>query len=97
MSLLITALQNVSRRALTVEEGHALISHASRLARNEVPLYSATFVDDMYVDFGLAQETARLVKNCKQYITNSMYHDAIRRKTNEILEALFSLKEDSID
>ena len=28
-----------------------------QLARNEVPLYAATFVDDMYVDFGLAQET----------------------------------------
>jgi hypothetical protein len=37
-----------------------------QLARNEVPLYAATFVDDMYVDFGLAQGTAKLVKNCKQ-------------------------------
>lgn len=26
-----------------------------QLARNEVPLYAATFVDDMYVNFELAQ------------------------------------------
>lgn len=68
-----------------------------QLARNEVPLYAATFVDDMYVDFGLAQETAKLVKNCKQYITNGMYHDAIRSKTDEIMKELFTLRDDSID
>ncbi|PVH88522.1 alpha/beta-hydrolase [Cadophora sp. DSE1049] len=68
-----------------------------QLARNEVPLYSATFVDDMYVDFGFAQETAKLVKNCKQYITNSMYHDAIRSKTDGVMKELFALRDDSID
>jgi hypothetical protein len=68
-----------------------------QLARNEVPLYAATFIDDMYVDFGLAQETAKLVKNCKQYITNGMYHDAIRSKTEEIMKELFALRDDSID
>lgn len=68
-----------------------------QLARNEVPLYAATFVDDMYVDFGLAQETVKLVKNCKQYITNSMYHDAVRSKTDDVLKELFALRDDSID
>ncbi|KAG0651168.1 Proline iminopeptidase [Hyphodiscus hymeniophilus] len=68
-----------------------------QLARNEVPLYAATFVNDMYVDFGLAQETAKLVKNCKQYITNSMYHDAIRSQTDEVMKKLFALRDDSLD
>jgi hypothetical protein len=68
-----------------------------QLARNEVPLYAATFVDDMYVSFGLAQDTAKLVKNCKQFITNSMYHDAIRSKTNPVLRELFALRDDPID
>lgn len=49
------------------------------------------------MDFGLAQETAKLVKNCKQYITNGMYHNAIRAKTDEIMEKLFALRDDSID
>ena len=68
-----------------------------QLARNEVPLYAATYVDDMYVDFGLAQETATLVKNCKQFITNRMYHDAIRSSTDDVLKELFKLRDDSID
>lgn len=68
-----------------------------QLARNEVPLYAATFIDDMYVDFGLVQETVRKVKNCKQYITNTMYHDAIRSKTDDVLKELFALRDDNID
>ena len=68
-----------------------------QLAKNEVPIYAATFVDDMYVDFGLTQDTLRKVKNCKQFITNIMYHDAIRSKTDEVLKALFALRDDIID
>ncbi|RFU36051.1 hypothetical protein B7463_g257, partial [Scytalidium lignicola] len=68
-----------------------------QLARNEVPLYAASYIDDMYVDFGLAQETARKVKNCKQYITNTMYHDGVRTKTDEVLKELFALRDDTID
>lgn len=68
-----------------------------QLAKNEVPVYSATFVDDMYVEFGLAQETAAKVKNCKQYITNSMYHDAVRKKNEEVMKQLFAMRDDSID
>ena len=68
-----------------------------QLARNEVPLYAVTYLDDMYVDFGLAQETAKLVKGCKQWITNGMYHDAVRTKTGEMMEELFRLRDDVID
>lgn len=67
------------------------------LARNEVPFYAATFVDDMYVDFGLAQETASMVKGCRQFITNGMYHDAVRSKTDKVLKELFALRDDPID
>lgn len=68
-----------------------------QLARNEVPVYAATFVDDMYVDFGLVQETVEKVKNCKQYITNTMYHDAIRSKGEDVMKALFALRDDVMD
>ncbi|TVY78159.1 Proline iminopeptidase [Lachnellula suecica] len=68
-----------------------------QLARNEVPLYATTFIDDMYVDYGLAQDTVKLVKNCKQFVTNSMYHDAIRSKTDKVLKELFALRDDPID
>jgi pimeloyl-ACP methyl ester carboxylesterase len=71
--------------------------NAVQLAKNEVPVYAASFVDDMYVDFGLVQETLGKVKNCKQFITNTMYHNAISSKTDEVLKALFALRDDSID
>jgi pimeloyl-ACP methyl ester carboxylesterase len=68
-----------------------------QLAKNEVPVYAASFVDDMYVDFGLVQETLKKVKNCKQFITNTMYHNAISTKTDEVLKNLFALRDDNID
>ena len=69
----------------------------TQLAKNEVPLYSATFVDDMYVDFELAQQTASKIRNCKHFITNVMYHNAIRAKYDELLKQLFALRDDVID
>lgn len=68
-----------------------------QLARNEVPLYAASYIDDMYVDFGFASETAKLVKGCRHFITNSMYHDAVRSKTGKVLTELFALRDDPID
>jgi hypothetical protein len=67
------------------------------LSKNSVPLYAATFIDDMYVDFGLAQETVKLVRNCKQYITNTIYHNALKSKTDDLLKELFALRDDAID
>lgn len=68
-----------------------------QLAKNEVPVYSATYVDDMYVHFDLASETAAKIKGIKQFITNVMYHDALRSKSDELMRQLFSLRDDSID
>ena len=69
----------------------------NQLQQNDVPLYAAVFVDDMYVDFGFAQQTASLVQNCKTFITNAMYHDAVRSQTEAIARALFALRDDTID
>jgi pimeloyl-ACP methyl ester carboxylesterase len=68
-----------------------------QLANNEVPIYAATFKDDMYVDYDLVQETVKKVKNCKQFITNTMYHNAIKAKTDEVIQKLFALRDDPID
>jgi hypothetical protein len=68
-----------------------------QLAQNEVPVYAATFVDDAYIDFGLVQETLEKVGSCKQFITNTMYHDAIKSKTAEVMKELFALRDDVMD
>ena len=69
----------------------------AQLAKNEVPVYSATYVDDMYVDFGFARDTASKIKGCKNFITNILYHDALVRKTDELMKQLFALRDDTID
>lgn len=72
----------------------------SRLATtNEIPVYASIYVDDMYVSYDLARETASRIKNCKTFITNAMYHDAIGAagKSEEVFRRLFALREDVLD
>ncbi|KAL9615636.1 MAG: hypothetical protein Q9204_008716, partial [Flavoplaca sp. TL-2023a] len=70
-----------------------------RLASNEVPVYASIYVDDMYVSYDFARETASKIKNCKTFITNAMYHDAIGAagKSEEVFKQLFALREDVMD
>ncbi|MCJ1253496.1 hypothetical protein MMC24_001308 [Lignoscripta atroalba] len=69
----------------------------AQLAKNEVPVYAATYVDDMYVHFDYARETASRIKNCKQFVTNAMYHSALGHKSEELMKQLFALRDDIID
>lgn len=69
----------------------------AQLAKNKVPVYAATYYDDLYVNFEYAQETAAKIKGCKQFITNRMYHDAIASKAEEVIKQLFALRDNVID
>lgn len=62
-----------------------------QLAKNTVPVTAATYVDDMYVDFGLAQETAGSIGNLEQYITNQYFHSGLRNDPEYILGKLFEI------
>jgi hypothetical protein len=68
-----------------------------QLAKNEVPVYAAVYMDDMYVDYDFSMETAKKLKGCKTFITNMMYHDAVRSRMEEVTKNLFALRDDSID
>ena len=68
-----------------------------RLRNNTVPVYAVSYVEDMYVEYNLASETARLVKGTKVYANNIMYHNALRPKGDEVTEQLFSLRDDVLD
>ncbi|CEL05440.1 Putative Prolyl aminopeptidase papA-Aspergillus niger [Aspergillus calidoustus] len=68
-----------------------------QLAKNEVPVYAATYLEDMYVHFEHASNTAAKIKGIKQFITNVMYHNAIRSKADEVFQQLFALRDDTID
>ncbi|OGM50392.1 proline iminopeptidase [Aspergillus bombycis] len=69
----------------------------TQLAKNEVPVYAATYIDDMYVHFSHASNTAAKIKGIKQFITNTMYHNALRAKSDEVMQQLFALRDDTID
>ncbi|KAL2809665.1 Alpha/Beta hydrolase protein [Aspergillus granulosus] len=69
----------------------------AQLAKNEVPVYAATYLEDMYVHFEHASNTAAKIKGIKQFITNVMYHNAIRSKADEVFQQLFALRDDTID
>lgn len=68
-----------------------------RLRSNSVPVYAASYDDDMYVDQSFALETAQAIKGAKVYRTNVMLHNAVRAKMEEVVGALFKLKEDVSD
>lgn len=44
-----------------------------------------------YVDFGLVQQTASVIGNVEQLITNQSFHDGIRKHMESILATLFDL------
>ncbi|CAK7564977.1 MAG: hypothetical protein SEPTF4163_002883 [Sporothrix epigloea] len=68
-----------------------------QLAANRVPVFAASYIDDLYVDYGLAKQTASKVGNMKVYETNLLYHNALRARTDEVLTQLFRLRDDTID
>lgn len=68
-----------------------------QLRRNEVPVYALSYVDDMYVDFEFARETAALIRGIKVRETNGWYHDAVRAKADEVFGVLFKMRDDVID
>lgn len=70
---------------------------ALRRNEHEVPVYAASFVEDMYVDFGLARETAAKVGGIKVYETNGLYHNALRARSDEVLAELCRLRDEPQD
>jgi len=62
-----------------------------KLKCNQVPVNSAIYVDDMFVEFELARKTAKAIGNHKLYVTNTMMHDAVRSRCSEVMGELFRL------
>lgn len=68
-----------------------MLYDVEKLKANKVPVNSAIYVDDMYVDFNMAVKTAKSIGNHSFFITNTMMHDAIRTKCFEVMGQLFKL------
>ncbi len=92
----LRGLKQVTDRLMEFE-GWPDLYDVEQLMENEVPVYAAVFVDDMYVGFEFATSTASLIKGCKTFVTNQLYHDAVRGRPDETLRALFALRDEPID
>lgn len=57
------------------------IYDTEQLARNEVPLQSAVYFDDMYVDSGLQLDTLSRIGRSHYWVTNEFEHDGLHGDT----------------
>jgi pimeloyl-ACP methyl ester carboxylesterase len=80
------------------EAAEALAEHpwgrlydADRLARNEVPVAAAIYVDDPYVVREFSEEAARQIKGLRPWITNEYLHDGLRVGLEKLLGRLIDL------
>ncbi|GAB7352212.1 hypothetical protein MBLNU459_g2685t1 [Dothideomycetes sp. NU459] len=89
-------VQDVAERVAADSDWPALFDE-EQLAKNEVPVYAAAYTEDMYVDYDFSRETAAKIKGSKVFVTNVMYHDAVRDKMDEVVRQLFALRDDVID
>lgn len=92
----LMSLQELAQKLADYDEWPPLYDQ-QQLAKNEVPVYAASYVDDMFVDNNFARETAALVRGTKVFETNALYHNALRAKTDTVLQGLFSLRDDVMD
>ena len=61
------------------------------LARNEVPVAAAVYVDDMFVPFRFSEQTAREVAGTRTFVTNEYQHDGLRMDGRRLLDVLWGL------
>jgi pimeloyl-ACP methyl ester carboxylesterase len=76
---------------LAYDEDWPMLYDKEALKKNKVKVNAATYYDDMYVDFDLVQQTASVIGNMEQFITNQSFHDGIRKHMENVLNTLFDL------
>ncbi|HZQ50025.1 MAG TPA: alpha/beta fold hydrolase [Candidatus Dormibacteraeota bacterium] len=61
------------------------------LRANEVPVAASIYVRDLYVEREFAEETARLIRGCRPWITNELEHNGLRADGERVLGHLLDL------
>ncbi|KAK6338355.1 hypothetical protein TWF730_002418 [Orbilia blumenaviensis] len=69
----------------------------NQLAQNKVPVYAATYLEDMYVDFELTRVFARRTKGVREWISNGVMHNGISAKSGEVIGKLWELRKGITD
>eukprot|EP00798_Chlamydomonas_sp_ICE-L_P004099 gene4099-14200_t len=66
------------------------------LKENQIPVAAAVYVDDMYVDYNLCQDSIKHIKGVRQWATNEFKHSGIRDDGGRIFDRLINIVRDSI-
>jgi hypothetical protein len=72
-------------------EGWSRLYDLDQLQNNTVPCVAAVYYDDMYVERGFSEETARLIKGTRIWVTNEYVHSGLRLSGERILDRLLSM------
>jgi pimeloyl-ACP methyl ester carboxylesterase len=64
---------------------------AEVLRKNEVPVAGTIYVHDLYVEREFAEETARLVRGMRTWVTDEYEHNALRADGGRVLDRLLDL------
>ena len=63
----------------------------NRLQSNNVAVAAATYFEDMFVDFDLAQETAHRIRGLRQHVTSEFLHDGLKENGAVLFEKLLNM------
>jgi hypothetical protein len=64
---------------------------ADQLARNDVPVAATIYVNDLFVERGLAEETAGRIRGLRPWITDEYEHNGLRADGERVLDRLIDL------
>ncbi len=76
---------------LLAEHPWPRLYNGEQLERNEVPVAATIYVDDVYVERTFAEETARLVRGLRPWITNEYAHNGLRADGERVVGRLIDM------
>jgi len=82
---------------LALERAWPSLYNICQLKKNEVPVYAANFIDDMYVAYDLSRETVATIQGARCFDTNMLQHNAVRAKTWAVMGELWKLRGGEVD
>ena len=76
---------------IAADDQWPVLYNVERLQTNTVPVAAASFFEDMFVDFELAQETARCIASLRQHVTSDWLHDGLKESGASVFEKLLNM------
>jgi pimeloyl-ACP methyl ester carboxylesterase len=76
---------------LAAYDGWPHLYDKSTLQSNTVPCAAAVYYDDMYVERGLSEETAKNIRGIKLWVTSEYQHDGLRVDGDKVLGRLLGM------